>query len=191
MTAVRHHAARLYTGTAADRAALDTSMFPVGEGFVESDTGNRYCWNGTDWQELTSGSIRITPEGGFAVLLYNRTGGVTEKGRLVAVDAATDMGVVLTGVNDEECIGAFYEDSIADDALVWVATGGIVEVLLDENTGSTAGNWAQTGTAGYCDGNNAAPVPATHWQEVGHVLETVAAGGAGTWQMAKILMHFN
>lgn len=142
---------------------------------------------------LSIKNFRITPEGGYAIRVINNTGSATEKGRLVKADTSggLDMAVELTGANDEECIGAFYEDDIADGEYCWVCIGGIVEVLLNDNTGTSVGNWAQTGAAGYCDGAQAAPVPATHWQEIGHIIEAATAGGAGTHQLIKIIMHFN
>jgi hypothetical protein len=133
----------------------------------------------------------VTGIGGFCVRLINRTGGASTKGRLVTPDTTPNNdSVILTGAGDVECIGAFLEGGVANGSWAWICTGGIVEVLLDTNTGTTVGNWVMTGAAGYADGTNAAPVPATHWQEIGHAVETVAAGGPGTNVLARILMHF-
>jgi hypothetical protein len=141
---------------------------------------------------VSSPYLKFTKEGGLAVYLINKTGVDSEKGRIVRGSAVTDDGVILTVINDPEIIGVMYEDGIADGERTWIVVSGRCQVLLDDNTGSTAGNWVQAGTAGYCDATNVAPVgvPA-HWREVGHSLQTVAAGGAGTHMLCFIMMHFN
>jgi hypothetical protein len=132
----------------------------------------------------------ITPEGGFAVQYTNNTGGASEKGRLVEVSGVDS--VEYTGVDALDCIGVMYSDGIANGQTVWVVVSGRVQVLLDDATGSTAGNWVETSEAGYADATQANPPGAVlaHFQEIGHCLETVAAGGAGTHALCFINSHF-
>jgi hypothetical protein len=132
----------------------------------------------------------ITPEGGMAMQYTNNTGGNSERGRLVEISG--DNSVEYTGVDALDCIGVMYSDGIANGQPVWVVVSGRVQVLLDDATGSTAGNWVETSEAGYADATQAAPPGAVlaHFQEIGHCLETVAAGGAGTHALCFINSHF-
>jgi len=74
-------------------------------------------------------------------------------------------------------------------------TGAVCKVLFKENTGSTRGFVALSSlTDGYCEDIDLATIggsPATdaHFREIGHVKETVAAAGAGTYQL--VLIHFH
>lgn len=136
----------------------------------------------------------MTPEGGFAVRLTNKTGGNSVKGQLVKADTATDDAVILTVASDDECFGVFFEDGIADGEEIWVVVSGIADVAMEDNTAATHGNWVYTSTseAGYADATQAAPLGApSHFNEIGHCIETVAAGGAGTHIMARCILHFN
>jgi hypothetical protein len=132
----------------------------------------------------------ITPEGGIAAQFINGTGVNSEKGRLVHLTGANTVN--LTGVDELDCIGPIYSDGVANGQLIWVVICGKAEVLLDDNTGSTAGNWVETSEAGYANATAAAPPGAVlaHFQEIGHSLQTVAAGGAGTHVLCLVNLHF-
>jgi hypothetical protein len=119
----------------------------------------------------------------------NKTGAPSVYGELVKFDTATEGGLILTASQDPECIGAMYETGIADGSLCWIVIAGSVEVLLLNATAAAPGNWASTSTAaGRADCSNAAPVPARHWEEIGHCPFTA---NAGTDVLAEIHMHFN
>ena len=135
----------------------------------------------------------MTHIGGFAVKLTNKTGAVTVQGQLVKADTATNDAVVITGVDDSECFGVFLEAGVAIDAEAWVVVSGIAEVAMKDNTAATRGNWVEASTeAGYADATNASPTAAPkHFDEIGHCIETVAAGGAGTHILARCILHFN
>jgi hypothetical protein len=135
---------------------------------------------------------KFTPEGGLAVRLINKTGAASVKGSLVKAGSAVDNSVVLNdalgGLNP---IGAVYEDGIADGQLVWVVISGVAEVLLEDGTAATRGYWASSGaTAGRVDCTTAdAPgLVLSHFQEVGHCLQSV---NSGTDVLARCLLHFN
>lgn len=128
----------------------------------------------------------ITPTGGFAVKRVNRTGHTSVKGELVKSSTSTAGEVVLTGANDDMCIGCIYNAGVAEGSDVWVVIGGLAEVLFDAS-GCTLGYFVCTSaTAGRADGTNASPPTTKHWQEIGHANTAASANGLGT-----IFMHFN
>lgn len=122
--------------------------------------------------------------------IINNTGETSVKGKLVKADITTNQAV-LTGLNDINSIGVIDEAGVTNGNGMRIVTGGEGEVLLDDNTGSTAGDWAGTGEAGYAQAAVSPPAAPTHFQEIGHFIETVAATGPGTHVMAKLIMHFN
>jgi hypothetical protein len=134
----------------------------------------------------------ITPIGGYAIKLTNRTGGSTVAGQLVKADTATNDAVILTAADDDECFGVFLDSGVADGSEAWVVVAGIADVAMADNTAATRGNWVETSEAGYADATSATPAAApAHFQEIGHCIETVAAGGAGTHILARCVLHFN
>jgi hypothetical protein len=141
------------------------------------------------------GDARITKDGGFAMKMFNRTGAPTVRGQLVQSDPATDNGAILTAINGDDTIGVFLDDGIADDAYAWVVWGGLAYVAFEDNVAAVHGNWVGTGAAetGYARTQPAPPAvgAAAHFEEIGHCLESVPAGGAGTHILAKCAIHFN
>jgi hypothetical protein len=136
----------------------------------------------------------ITPIGGLAIKLTNTTGAATVQGQTVKADPATNDAVILTAADDTECIGVFLESGIADDAEAWVVVAGIADVAMGDNEAATRGNWVETNSteAGYADATAATPAAAPqHFNEIGHCIETVAAGGGGTHILARCVLHFN
>jgi hypothetical protein len=147
-------------------------------------------------QYLDIGRCRLTKEGGFAIRLTNKTGSASVKGTVVIASATTDNAFNISAADELEAIGVVYESGIADGQECWVIIAGIAEVLLEDTTASTHGNWARTSITdvGRADITNAA-APGhgiggadIHFHEIGHCIESK---GAGTDVLAKIVMHFN
>jgi hypothetical protein len=141
------------------------------------------------------GKFGITAEGGFAVKLINKTGAATVRGVIVEADSTTDDAFDTASADELQNIGVVYEEGVADGSEAWVVIGGRCQVLLKDSTLSTRGNWVYTSdTAGRADATLAAPpgggIPEleTHMQEIGHCIQSVAAG---TNQLAFIILHFN
>lgn len=122
--------------------------------------------------------------------IINNTGEASVLGRLVESDS-TNNQVTLTDVDSNHCIGVIDEAGIANGNMMRIVIGGDTKVLLNDNLGSTAGQWAGTGEAGYATAQANPPAAPVHFKEIGHFIETVAATGAGTHVLAKIIMHFN
>ncbi len=136
-------------------------------------------------------NIQLTPEGGFAVKHINKTGVPTVKGKLARYDTATDGGVILTGADDTECMGVFYDAGIPDGEDCWVIYTGKAQVLLKDNTAGTHGNWVKTSDeAGYADATGTSPAAApTHFEEIGHCGQSVSANGGGTHVLCLCMIN--
>lgn len=137
--------------------------------------------------------VAITPEGGIAVLVENRTGTTSVKGTLVKTSASFANAVELTAVNVPDTVGVVYQAGIANGRDMWVVISGIADVLFVNNT--TAGQFARsckTGDTGAAAGkaySEALPSPPssdTYFYEIGHVFESKTAG-----QLVKVNLHFN
>lgn len=149
--------------------------------------------NGTG-RFFESFKFKCTAIGGFAVKLTNTTGANTVAGQLVKADTATDDAVILTAAGDVECFGVFLDSGVADDAEAWVVVSGIADVAMEDDTAATHGNWVETSDAeaGYANAESASPAAApAHFEEIGHCIESVAAGGGGTHILARCILHFN
>lgn len=145
--------------------------------------------------EITGGGVKakITPVGGYAILLTNKTGANSVAGQLVRGDTAVDDAVILTASTDDECFGVFLDSGVADGSEAWVIISGIADVALDDNVAAVRANWMGTGAAGYARTQAAPPAlgVAAHFEEIGHCIEDVSAGGAGTHILARCVMQFN
>ncbi len=183
-----------YTSDANATTFLTGRGYTQARGYIYYDSTMSVLkvWDGTSWVALGAGSSFITAEGGFAVMLTNKTGANSVKGSIVEASSGTDKAFSLTGSNDFEPIGAVYLSGIADGSLCPVVVGGIADVLLEDSTASTRGYWARTSTttAGRADiTNSGAPgLVLPHFAEIGHCLESKASG---TDVLARICMHFN
>ena len=137
-----------------------------------------------------------TAEGGLAILLTNKTGQATVKGMLLEAGSGADTLVTLVAEDDFDPIGVCHEAGIADGSDCWVVVSGIAEVYFE--LGATRHDFFRAPNSGAGgDGLNtgnavAEAVPGSpaatdkHFQEAGHVLETVAADN-----LAKCVLHFN
>jgi len=134
----------------------------------------------------------ITPEGGFAVKLTNKTGAASVKGSLVHADETTDLAFSLQTV-EFDTIGAVYEDGQPDGQPCFVVMSGIAEVLLEDGNAAVRGYWVKSSDT---DGRAEVTTPPSglgqvttseHFKEIGHCLESK---DAGTDVLAKIAIHF-
>jgi hypothetical protein len=143
-----------------------------------------------------SKKIKITSEGGLAILLQNKTGAPSVKGYVVSIYSATaiNSSVKLIAQNVPDPVGVFYDSGVVDGNDAWVVISGIVDVYFIGNT--TRGFLARgfvTSDAGFVAGQALAEAVPTspfatdkHFYEIGHVIESRVGAG-----LAKIVMHFN
>lgn len=141
-------------------------------------------------------SIRkFNERGGFMIQLINNTGSNSKKGTIVSI-STIEQSVSITPADDIDAIGVIYSDGIPNGSMVWVVVSGPAQVLLEDSTSSTVGNWVKVSDtqAGRADATNTAPPGGTitaledHFSEIGHCLENVTAG---TDVLAWIHLHFN
>lgn len=137
--------------------------------------------------------VVITPEGGMAVELINKTGADSIKGYIVEPSSTVDNAVKYTDNGDVDPIGVVYSDGVADGGKILVVFSGLAEVYY--GTAVTRATFSRVPVA--ADGvsagqavNEALPSPpfATdkHFQEIGHPIES-----RGTPGLAKTILHFN
>jgi len=142
---------------------------------------------------VAGANIFLTPEGGVATYMTNKTGAASVKGSVVSASTAVDNAFILQA-NEYDAIGIVYEDGIADGSLCRVVFAGVAEVLFLDGVAPVRGYWV------YCDATNgrannlAAPPGGTitaidnHFKEIGHCRESKSAG---TNVLAKSVVHFN
>lgn len=140
--------------------------------------------------EFGSPKIKETSLGGLVILLTNNTGGASVEGRTVEADPTLDDAVDYSDVDAIDCIGVFFESGVADGDEAWIVVGGIANVAFDDNHGPTHGDWVECSEAGYANSQASPAAPPDHFREIGHCLETVAAGGGGTHVLARCNLHF-
>lgn len=138
----------------------------------------------------------LTPIGGIAIPLINKTGAPSIKGTLIDTEASIDKAVTIEDADGVDAMGVIYQDGVPDGEPVLVVITGVAEVLIEDATAATRGYWCRTSitAAGRADITNAAPpgggLPEhdIHFKEVGHALESKSSG---TDVLAKIILHFN
>lgn len=161
---------------------------------------NRKATTGQFWLGTTGGYMKIendasvtfkdkskmTPIGGFAVKLTNRTGAGSISGQVVIASIANADSVTLAGANELMPIGVFLDTGVANGAEAWIVVSGIAEVrLVAGGAGCALGDRLITDPAGGNAVANNAPAVAVHFQEIGHAVQAAAAGFT-----ARTVLHF-
>lgn len=126
--------------------------------------------------------------GGFCIKLTNKTGGVTVQGQIVRVytTTAVDDAFVVCGLNDTNPIGIVLEAGVADGSEAWIVVSGIADVLCDAGGSGRGDRLITSGNiAGSADVWNVGGAVATHFQEIGHCIETRVGAG-----LARAVIHF-
>jgi hypothetical protein len=143
--------------------------------------------HGTFWR-----SGALTPEGGLAVPVINNTGHTSIKGELVEASHTVDNAADLAEADAVDVIGVVYQAGVPVGGRMLIVVAGNAQVLLQDTTACTRGQWARTSVtvAGRMTTSAvpAQPANTNHFFEIGHVLESK---NAGTNVLATISMHFN
>jgi hypothetical protein len=131
--------------------------------------------------------------GGFCIKMTNKTGANTVAGNLVRADTAVDDAFILTAATDDEYMGVVLDAGVSDGSEAWIVVHGIADVLFDDNVAAVRANWVGTGQAGLARTQAAPPAlgVAAHFEEVGHSIESVTAGGEGTFILARVVLQHN
>lgn len=143
---------------------------------------------------IGNANTRMTPEGGLAIRVLNKTGAPSVKGTVLEAHTTISGAVKLADVDDIDPNSVMYDDGVPDGQYVWVVTGGKTPVLYSTTVAlgtisrvSISGDG--TATAGYAV-NEALPTPPfatdNHFREIGHPLEAIGSPG-----LAMTALHFN
>lgn len=147
------------------------------------------------YSSLTTENVMLTPEGGIAVRMFNNTGSSSVKGSVVKPDFTHDDSFSLSGEDSAISIGVVYEDGVPQGAPCFVVVSGKAHVLMKDGEPSVRGYWVSTsdvegranaGGEGH-PGTNP-PAQAEHNKEIGHCIESVAAGAD---KLSLCVLHFN
>ncbi len=176
-------------------ANLDVNGFSI----VSSGNGDIPLTPDGSGLVLLGAKTAITPIGGFAIRLTNKTGSATIAGQLVETSTTDDDAVGLSEADGDHTMGVLLEAGIADGAEAWVIVLGIADVAMEDNTAAIHGHWVRTSItdAGYADSTNPTPPGGgiteldRHLKEIGHCIESVSATGGGTHILARCTLHFN
>jgi len=143
---------------------------------------------GTFSAGVGNSDFKITPEGGFAVRLTNKSGADSVQGQIVSHKGTVANAFDLTAVNANHCLGVVYESGVEDGAECWVVVSGIAQVLM--KNAATMGhicriplNTDDEGkAAGYA--MDAVQSDTASVYKIGDVLETANAD-----VLCKVLLH--
>ena len=131
--------------------------------------------------------FKITPEGGFAVRLTNKSGAKTVKGQIVSHKGTVANAFGLTAVDANHCLGVVYESGVGNGAQCWVVVAGIAQVLM--KNAATMGHICRIpltaddgAAAGYAMAAEQAPTASVY--KIGDILETKTAD-----TLCKVLLH--
>lgn len=140
------------------------------------------------------GLCALTPAGGFAVRMVNKTGGASVRGTLVTTGSA-ERSVVTTTANIPHAVGAIWSNGVADGGDIYVVVSGVAEVLFEDGQAPTVGYWCGISASVGGRAQARASLPDNsgagvdlHNGEVGHILQTIQAG---TNVKALVMLHFN
>lgn len=141
-------------------------------------------------QSIEGNKFKVTPEGGYAIKLLNRTGVDSVKGTVVAVSSNYDNTFMINPIDGDMPIGIVYDDSVADGSYCWIVVTGIAQVLLVNSVATTRSyiGYSSATVAGRIDTAATVPVPTTHFREIGHTLESATGGNN---RLVKCIIHFN
>ena len=104
---------------------------------AQTITGNKtfdgriYAMNSV--MPMNGNLFAITPDGGFAVWLDNRTGAASVKGLALNISTAYDRSVSLA-LAQTDITGLIYSDGVADGQGMWVVIAGLAYALLAATT---------------------------------------------------------
>lgn len=129
--------------------------------------------------------IRLTPEGGYAVL-FTAAEALSQGEIVYFAQGGTADNVSKAPAGNEMPVGVVYA-SAAQGASVWVVTTGRVKVLPEAGITAAMGYVLYVGATAGRAGQSATAPANDHWKEVGHW----AATGSGAGALTYALVHFN
>jgi len=146
-------------------------------------TGTSAGFSGT----IQNPKSMMTTEGGYAVLLLNKTGATSSKGTVLGVSPTTNNAVSIAPANTKYPIGVMYSSGVTDGGIVWVVQSGIADVNAMGPVTLGTGYLRTGATDGVAVFDTDTSI-IEHNQEIGHPLEATA----NTYTTSiKSVVHFN
>jgi hypothetical protein len=138
--------------------------------------------------------MMMTPDGGLAVQLVNKTGAIAVKGSLVSMHTTIDSAVQLAAADSAVVCGVIGDYGAVDGDPVWVVIAGNADVLLQDSTLAIRSGWARVSAtvSGRADITNAAPPNGSianadiHFKGIGCSQQSVSAG---TNKLCRVLLN--
>ena len=130
--------------------------------------------------------VEFTQEGGLAVKLINKTGAPTVKGTIVSPSTTVNDAVIISPLSGTEPCGVIYDKGIADGLECWVVIGGVAQILMQNATSATAGQWCGISPTAGRAYTATSPSDNTRDRQIGHILNTVTGG---TNVLADVIVH--
>ena len=131
---------------ALDGGAGAFKTYPQGvnsTGFVDRTTNQSVGGVKSFTDSVLGPNWRLTPEGGIAIKLINKTGANSVANAAVTASSSHDNAVELAKMNVEgegaQCLGAFYESGVADGSAAWIVIAGLGKARIQTNTTVTPG----------------------------------------------------
>jgi hypothetical protein len=134
--------------------------------------------------------VGFTPEGGRALLMMNKSGAPSVKGTIVEHSYDVDEAWQVCHAGDDHPIGVVYNGGVADGEDCWIVTSEIAEVLVEDGLAPSTG-WFHVYISSSAAGRMAGQATVNtnrHWGEIGHCMQSKAAG---VDVLAKVVLHFN
>ncbi len=129
--------------------------------------------------------IRMTAEGGYCILLTNKTGISSIAGEVVIASTVTADAVASGAGGELQPIGVFLDSGVADGVGAWIVVSGIADIKADA-TGWAVGDRIVTSATAKRGAVNNLPIAAVHFQELGHAVEAAGANALG-----RCVLHQN
>ena len=156
---------------------------------IKEDGSGNLVWSST----LPGGSkTKTTPEGGFAVYMYNGSGSTIDQYMVVMADPYHDSSIAIAPAYCVLPIGVSYE-TITSGSWGWIVISGIAAVQINSSVTRSYYAYVSGSVAGKVDDDND-PASSHHYREIGHFLESKTvncSSGSTTPIIAKVILHFN
>ncbi len=156
-----------------------------GEGWYSFTVSGPYKGSDVDTGDPVVQNTTITPSGGLAIKLSNKTGSTISKGMLVKASSNDDNAVVLATGTD--AMGVSYED-ITDNSEGWIVVSGVAEVLPFSDDSPVRGDIVRIHESqnGYGDfSDTSSSTFELHSRVIGHCIKSASAG-----ELATVVVKF-
>ena len=134
--------------------------------------------------EIIGNKMKMTKDGGLAILLNNLEDDDTIKGTIVCASASESDSFETSPANSTNAIGVVLDSGIESGEPAWIVVSGVADVLADSGGFEMGDRLIIGATAGRAVVSNS-PSTAEHFGEIGHAIEDADEGVLG-----RVVLHF-